>query len=124
MLPDPVRSERDNAQDRAAAFMQLIAAADVTAIANDTTVLGWLGRQHRSGLSAAMHHAFGHVPGIAAYAAYFCDATAAASNTGAWQALLDLRANYPDAYAVIIGAIAWRREQVGACDPFGYAWER
>ncbi len=116
----PRVAEQTN-DENAAEFEQEMARADDSVISNDQTVMGSAARLHRGQFyrHAASH--FGAEAADLAYTAWFLNTDIARRGAAEWQAFKRLQATSPDLFAILVGAIKWRRG-VEDRGPLGNDW--
>ena len=110
------------AEERAAEFEQMIAAADVAAVENDTTRMGWKARLHRGQFYGNAEKLFGKEAAELAYEAFNCSVRFARADGSMWQALKQLRATNEELFNILIGVIAYRGGGIIDRGPFGNDW--
>ncbi len=111
------------AEQRAAAFAQDVAAADVASIENDSTRMGWKGKLNRGQFGTAAAQVFNWPSAMEIRDAARCTDEDARSNTIAHQALRKIQQKSPELYIVVIARIAWDRgTELVDRGPFGNDW--
>ena len=112
-----------DAEQRAADFVQGVAAADVASIENDTTRMGWKGKLNRGQFGTAAAQIYNWTSPMEIRDAARCTDEDARRNTIAYQALCKIQQGRPELYATVLARIAWdrgtERENRG---PFGNDW--